>query len=120
MKNLSSVNVRCSQAPHYFQPGYSVISLTTTTRPSAAIRYKNGARGSPYLNPLSDLNSVFGLQFTRTDNDEDCKHSFIQSIHFAHKGIISFFYNQLLGINFFSYFSKFLLKFRLSPTDSVQ
>nr|ABD28721.2 hypothetical protein MtrDRAFT_AC149206g36v2 [Medicago truncatula] len=46
-------------------------------RPSATMKKRKGKIGSPCHNPLSNLNSLIGHPFTRTDAEAAVKHSMI-------------------------------------------
>ena len=55
--------------------------LTNPTRPSTTIIKRKGTKGSPFLNPLIDLNSSVGLPFTKIETEADSMHLLIHKIH---------------------------------------
>src|ERR1044072_1143177 len=59
--------------------------LIRPVKPSATIRKRKGANGSPCLSPLSGMNSSQGLPFTNTEIEADLMQPAIQVTHLLQK-----------------------------------
>ena len=85
--SFANCSIQVSTSSHHILSPCSTFSLiaclTNPFKPSTTIRKRNGASGSPCLNPLDDLNSDVRLPLTNTKIDVDSTQPLIQQIHFS-------------------------------------
>lgn len=88
MKRVSSANWRSETSTSLpilkpLNKFLRIACLIMPFRPSATIKKRNGAKGSPCLKPLCIGNSSVGLPLTKTEIVADCKHPRIHPIHLS-------------------------------------
>lgn len=73
---------------------FKVVILIISLKPSATILKRKGVNGSLCLSFLWMLNSLVGFSFTKTEIEQDLKHSLIHLTHFSWKPNLLNMYNK--------------------------
>ena len=116
IKSVSSANCNKQHSTLFlptFRPLRTFILSACLTNPaklSATTKKRNGAIGSPCLNPLEGLNSSVGLPLTSTDTDDETKHPLTHKIYLSWKPSLWSISNKNLHLTESYAFSKSTLK----------